>query len=1029
MTGSSQTIIQNINPFPGLRPFTSEEAHLFFGREGQVDEIIGNLTKNRFIAVVGASGSGKSSLIYCGVIPALINSVKGSTAKDWLIINTRPGNSPLNSLLNDISESSNTKIESINPTELFSSEKGVLNLIVKAAGNKKNILLMVDQFEEIFRFSKMGDPSGSKENSDLYVSFIVNAVKQTSVPVYVVITMRSDFIGECSRFQDFTALINQSNYLLPRMTTNDFRKVIQGPVKVAGAEIDPVLEDKLLSDLGDNPDQLPVLQHVLMRTWDYWKLHNDITKPLSVSDYEAVGRIEKALSEHANEAYDELNEREKIICESIFRTLTEKGGDNRGVRRPTKISQLAAIALADTEEVTRIIEIFRAPGRSFLVPGSNIKLSKDSVIDISHESFMRIWERLRAWVDEEANAVQMYKRLAESAALFQAGRTSLWRPPDLQLALTWRDKTNPSLTWAERHNPAFERTMVFLETSENEYSKEEENKLRLQKRQLRRTRIFALVLGGAAIISIALVVWTQELRVRAEEEFERAEEQRSIAEDRTAEANNQRLLAEKAATEAQNQRNIAEESSRIAEERRVEAEANAREARRQEAIAQNNLSEANRQRKIALDNEQEANNQKVQAENARVEAFQRRMLSTAKSMAVKSIQISNDANLKSLMAYQAFLFNEKYNGIEHDVDIYSSLYQSLITLRGKDFNILLGHDNAVRSAVFIPGTSTLLSAGSDGKILKRDIYDVDKKWEVIAEGIGVIEKIQTSFNGKYLAVATNRGGMNLFNLETGNSNFKVLTGEDENIRTMVIGPDNKTMFTAGLKPVIEYWDLESGSHSRLIETNTRVNTLALSPDGGILAGGTKDGRLIIWRVKGTTISQEIYKDDNQRSIHSIAFSPDGSYLACGNIDGEVLLFSADSFSLITLLTGHSARVTDLGFSPGSKTLASSSYDGKVLFWELSNLTNPPIVMDDNSGFVFSLAFSPDGKNLLSSSAEEPRLIIRPAMASMMAMQVCGLVSRNFTTDEWKTYVGTDIPYEKSCPVEAKLEIGIRKDEK
>lgn len=1027
MTQSAQALKQNMNPFPGLRPFTSDEAHLFFGREGQVDEIVRNLRDNHFIAVVGASGSGKSSLIYCGVIPSLISGDVAGSKDNWQIINTRPGNAPLANLLNDACQSTGKDNDVANPVELFTAKDGVISFLGKLTGGKKNILLMIDQFEEIFRYSKVGNEKSDSQNADLYVNFIVEAVRQKNVPVYVVITMRSDFIGECSRFQDFTALINQSNYLVPRMTIGDFRKVIEGPVKVAGAEIEPALVDRLLVDLGDNPDQLPVLQHVLMRTWDYWKLHNDVSKPLSITDYEAVGRIEKALSEHANEAFDELDEKEKVFCESIFRTITEKGGDNRGVRRPTKINQLAAIAQTDIEVVQKIIDIFRAPGRSFIVPAYTIKLADNSVIDISHESFMRIWERLRVWVDEEAAAVQMYKRLAESAAQFQAGRTSLWRPPDLQLALNWRNKSNPTLTWAERHDPAFERTMVFLETSEKEFLKEEENKLRLQKRQLRRTRMFALVLGSAAIISMGLVVVAQQLRVKAENESKRAETQRLLAEEKTFEANRQKVLADSAATVAQQQRAIAEESSQIAESRRVEAENNLREAKRQEALAQKNLSDANNQRRIALENEKEANNQKVQAEKAREEAFQRRMLSTAKSMAVKSVQISNDPDLKSLMAYQAYQFNEKYQGTSHDVDIYSSLYQSLKALLGNDYNVLKGHDNAVRSVIFVPGTSMLITAGSDGRILKWNINDPEKKYETLAENLGVIEKIQVSGNGKYLSVVKNRGGIVLYDLSGAGSAPLTLLGDEPNVRTLVMDPEGNSLYSTGLNPFIEYWDLKTNSHFKFAETGTRINALAVSPDGGILAGGTKDGRLIVWRAKGTTISQEVFKDES-KSIHSLAFSADGAYLACGNVNGEVLLFTADTFKLVSLLTGHTARVTDLGFSPDSKTLASSSYDGKVLFWEMANLTNPPIVMDDNAGFAFSLAFSPDGKNLVSSSAEEPRIIVRPTMAGMLAAQICGLMSRNFTPDEWKTYVGTDIPYEKTCPAVNNLEIGIKKNE-
>ncbi|MCB8994591.1 MAG: hypothetical protein H6538_03175 [Bacteroidales bacterium] len=1027
MTGSSQVNIQNSNPFPGLRPFTSEESHLFFGREGQVDDILRNLRKNRFVAVVGASGSGKSSLIYCGVIPSLIKSESRANQDDWLVVTSRPGSAPLTNLLNDLYETTGVKPETENATELFKQTDGVLNYIQKAGKGKKNLLLMIDQFEEIFRYSKVGSASGVKEDPSLYIDFIVHSIKQSKIPVYIVITMRSDFIGECSRYQDFTTLINQSNYLVPRMTSQDFRKVIEGPVGVAGAKIEASLVDRLLDDLGDNPDQLPVLQHVLMRTWDYWQLHNDTAKPISVSDYDAVGQIDKALSEHANEAFDELDENEKIICESIFRTLTEKGGDNRGVRRPTRISQLADIALASTEEVIKIAEIFRAPGRSFLVPSSSVVLNKDSVLDISHESFMRIWERLRTWVDEEASAVQMYKRLADSAALYQAGRTSLWRPPDLQLALNWKNKTKPTLIWAERHNPAFERTMVFLDTSEKEFQKEEDNKLRLQKRQLRRTRVFALVLGSAAIISMGLVVYTQQLRVRAENEFERAETQRKLAEEKTIEATDQRKKAESAATEAENQRMKAEESSKIAEERRVQAEASAREANRQKGLAETNLSEANRQKKIALDNQAEADKQRKQAESASAVAKERRMLSIAKSMAVKSIQVTNDPGLKALMALQAFKFNQEYQGPVHDDDIYNSLYKSLKALLGPDYNVLNGHDNAVRSLTFIPGTSILISAGSDGKILKWDISDPDKKFTVIAEGIGVIEKINISPDGNMLAVATSRGGVKIYNLKTGNAAPISLAGSDDNIRSMAFSADNKTLFTTGLKPLIERWDLTAKTNTKFADTDSRINSLTISPDGGILAGGTKDGRLMVWEIGGKLQIQEVYKETG-KSIQSVAFSADGKYLSCGNVDGDVLIFTADSFQLVSQLTGHTARITEIEFSPDSKTMAASSFDGKVLSWELANLINPPIVMDDNSGFVFSLAFSPDGNTIVSSSAEEPRLIKRPTVAAMLASQICPNLTRNFTGDEWKAYVGADIPFEETCTKSKQYEIGIKKDE-
>ena len=499
------------NPFPGLRPFGIEESHLFFGREGQSDEILSNLSENRFVAVMGASGSGKSSLIYCGLVPILHGGFITQAGSNWRVVASRPGNGPIENLATAIVNSELGKDASI---EEKSIQKNITSTILRSSSlglieavkqlNKpaeENVLFIVDQFEELFRYKNSSEDDGNSINeSAAFVKLLLTAIKQSEVPIYVVLTMRSDFIGDCAQFQELTKAINDSNFLIPQMTREDFKNAIEGPVAVGGGKISARMVQQLLNDVGDNQDQLPILQHALMRTWDYWIANRNGGEIMDINHYQAIGQMGSALSEHANEAFDELQEEEKRLCESMFKTLTEKGGDNRGIRHPTQVKKIAEIGMVDVDIVKKVVNIFRAQGRSFLTPAHEIQLKDESVIDISHESLMRIWDRLKIWVDEEANAVNMYLRLSEAAEMYQLGKTGLWRPPDLQLALNWREKQNPTLAWAGRLNPAFERTMVYLDTSQMEFQAEEENKVRLQKRALRRTRIFAMILGSAAII-------------------------------------------------------------------------------------------------------------------------------------------------------------------------------------------------------------------------------------------------------------------------------------------------------------------------------------------------------------------------------------------------------------------------------------------------------------------------------------------------------------------------------------------------
>ncbi len=1019
-----------MNPFPGLRPFGLEESHLFFGREGQSEEVLRHLSGNRFVAVIGASGSGKSSLMYCGLVPILHGGFITDAGSRWQIITTRPGNNPIENMAVSISgagkdaeDKKSDKDVSINSAILRRSSMGLTEALRQFVyTGDSNILFVVDQFEELFRFKKSRQDAVSFNESEAYVKLLVEAVRQSEVPVYMVLTMRSDFIGECSQFQELTSLINESNYLIPQMTRDDFKDAITGPVAVGGATIDPNLVTQLLNDVGDNPDQLPILQHALMRTWDYWQQQKDLERPISISDYDAVGRMEKALSEHANEAFEELSSKEKMICESIFKTLTEKGGDNIGIRQPTRLEVIAEIARATPGEVSTVVEVFRKPGRSFLSPAHPVKLDTGLVVDISHESLMRIWDRLKIWVEEEAQAVQMYSRLSEASTLFQAGKTGLWRPPDLQLALNWRKKQQPTLTWAERYSPAFERAMVFLETSEKEFIAEEQNKIRLQRRQLRRTRVFAMVLGTAAIISIGLMLWSFVLRDQAVKSQNEAVYQRSVADSNATLAVMEQQRAEAQADTAQMQKELADSNANVALVNQLLADRNAREAQRQSQIAQDSAEAATRQRNIALQQQREAERQRGLAEEASAEAYRRQVLSVSQSMSVKSLQVDNDTNLKALLAYQAYIFNRKHEGLSHHTDVYSGLYDALKFLNGPGYNVYTGHTDAVRSLVFAPDNKAFYSAGSDGRILKWNLED--KNYTLVAENSMVNRVIDISDDGKWIACGTDGNGVQLFRTGSDRTEPMILIGEDNRIRTLDFLPDNERMFSAGTGGVITLWNLESGRSNVFATTDSPVDVLVVSRDGKYLAAGTRNGKIIIWEVENDQ-AWFVLHENAGNSVLALDFGEGDKLLASGDLQGNVMIWDFMSRSMLNNLRGHRARITQMKFSPDGSLLASASNDGSARIWETANFNTQPIVLTANAGFVFCVAFSPDGEYILTGSTDEDRLVLSPTRTGTMAEGICNKVDRNFTEEEWNIYIGTDIPYERTCRAKPAI-IGVKR---
>ena len=520
----SGTVVASVvgcrNPFPGLRPFHPDEEHLFFGRENQVDRMVDKLARRRFLAVVGTSGSGKSSLVDCGLRPALHRGYMARAGAAWRIAQFRPGDNPIGAMaralacpgvLFDAPTQGGMPLDQLVDATLRLGSLGLVDIIEQARLKPgDNLLLVVDQFEELFRFNALShkaaiDSCGPGEDAIAFVRLLLEAAAQDGFPIYIVLTMRSDFLGECAQFHGLPEAINEGQYLVPRLTRDEIRAVITGPVSVAHASISPVLLTRLLNDVGDNPDQLSILQHALNRAWANWQSHGSAGGAIELAHYEAIGGMQHALDQHAEKAFGEMvDSGQKRLCERVFKALTDKGADPRGIRRPTRLSSLCAITGATQDEVVAVIDRFREPSRSFLMPPLGESLAQASVIDISHESLMRVWGRLAAWADEEAQSAQHYRRLLETAVAHAAGRAGLLRDPDLQLALDWRASTNPNAAWASLYGGNFETAVGFLAASKEEREKDQvrDRVQRLRKRGLWIAAPLALVFALLSIIAL-----------------------------------------------------------------------------------------------------------------------------------------------------------------------------------------------------------------------------------------------------------------------------------------------------------------------------------------------------------------------------------------------------------------------------------------------------------------------------------------------------------------------------------------------
>jgi WD40 repeat protein/energy-coupling factor transporter ATP-binding protein EcfA2 len=1016
------------NPFPGLRPFSIDESHLFFGREGQSDEVLLKLSENKFVAVIGASGSGKSSFMYCGVIPILYGGFLTEAGSNWEVLPFRPGGAPIDNLADVLltqdpdflqaDEEEKLIRKRIIATLLRSSSAGLIEAVGQTLNTQnKNILLLVDQFEELFRFKKTEE--GTANESLAFVNLLLEAIKAEGSHIYVALTMRSDFIGECAQFPDLTKKINDSHYLIPQMTREQKRGAVEGPVAVGGGTITARLVQQLLNDLGDNPDQLPILQHALMRTWDYWRQHKEGDEPLDLPHYDAIGRMEEALSQHANEAYDELNPEDKLIAERLFKTITEKGGDIQGIRRPTRLGAIAAICQVEEDRVIRVIEKFREPGRSLLMPPAGVPLYSHTVVDISHESLMRIWVRLKNWVDQEGAAVQMYLRLSDAAALYQQGKSGLWRPPDLQLAINWADEHKPSLEWAQRYNPAFERTMVFLETSKTAYDTEQRIKEMLQRRKLRNTRIVALVMTVAAVISLFLLVFAVIQKQKADEQTLIALEQRKRAEANEKEANDQRLIALESEKKAIAAAEEAERQKLIAEDQRSQAEKSAAEAIRQKSIALQNEAEANKQKNIAIqekaraeENEKIAKEQTLKAEENERKAYKLRLLSISQSMAVKSLQVVDTAR-KAAVAMQSYVFNRDNGGPQHNHDVYDALYYALKSLKGEEYNKLEGHKDAVRAIVHSNDGNYLYTAGSDGLVYRwRANSTSGSDRQLVADTRAINRAIALSSDGKWLAVASALPYILVVDQQNSANQIRLPVAAGM-VSSMTFLAGGSQLVTAGADSTVRLWNIPSTEPTIIGTANDRINSIAASFDGQLIATVNDNGRVMLLDKKQDYAVTTLIESAG-RKIYALAFARNKPLLVVGSGMGTVKLWNYKEKRVIKTFLGHRARVNQAAFSPDDNLLATGSLDNTIRLWNLNNFNDQSIDLKDHNSWVWSLSFSQDSKRLVAGCVDN-LIRIWPTTIDDMAAQMCGLMSRNMSDQEWEQFVAPDIPFESTCP--------------
>lgn len=518
------------HPFPGLRPFAYDDHDYFFGRDEQKYALYRLADRYRFIAVVGSSGSGKSSLVRAGLLPLLDEEARGEGGHNWVWREMRPGDAPLRRLANrlaDLSHDEDAKIASGRrdriAAQLQRSSFGIAEAIAEAkdvAG--KSLVLVVDQFEELFRYAASAggdkvlsaDGVHARDEATQFVQLLLEASRAPSSRIHVLLTMRSDFIGDCARFHGLPEAVCEAQFLVPSLTRDQLDEVIREPIKKAGATIEPQLVERLLNDCSTEMDQLPVLQHCVSRLWDKAGAAGGGPRHLTEAHYRKIGEFSGALSQHADEILKELpGTRLQWAVEQIFRALSELDKEGRATRRALRYSQLVAETGVEEPAVRQAIERFRASDCSFLVssPPDIETIEPDTRIDVAHEALLRRWDKVSGrgadlgWLRLEQQAGERYRALL---AMAENNVTALPSNIVTERLAWWKARPRTS-AWGERYGGGFAEVEALLLQSGR----------RLRLKQASFVAAFVLILG----VAISMSALFQQAR-KAKADADRAKE-------------------------------------------------------------------------------------------------------------------------------------------------------------------------------------------------------------------------------------------------------------------------------------------------------------------------------------------------------------------------------------------------------------------------------------------------------------------------------------------------------------------------